>query len=82
MENMSDRDGRGGEIRLHDPSGASVVIGDGVDPYSDGYDFVDFPVAIVAVCLSAKTLVRSMEGDSPTSLHRFLRELADDWKGQ
>ena len=33
------RDGRGGVIRLHDPSGLSVMIGNGVDPSSDGYDF-------------------------------------------
>ena len=58
-----------------------MVIGDAVQPFRDGYDFVDFPVSIVAAGLSAKTLVRSAEGASPTSLHRFLRELADDWKG-
>ena len=58
-----------------------MTIGDGVAPFRDGYDFVDFPVSIVAESLSAKTVVRSAEGPNPTSLHRFLRELADDWKG-
>ena len=78
---MSDRGGHGDAIRLTGPSRATLVIGDGVQPFRDGYDFVDFPVSIVAAGLSAKTLVRSAEGASPTSLHRFLRELADDWKG-
>ncbi len=71
----------GGEIRLSGPSGATVIIGDPVRRLRDGYDFVDFPVSIIADGLVAKTLVRSVEGESPTSLHRFLREVADDWKG-
>jgi Family of unknown function (DUF6228) len=73
--------GAGDSIRLTGPSGATVIIGNGVDPYSDGYDFVDFSVSIAAEGLSATTQVRSIEGDSPLGLHRFLRELADDWKG-
>jgi len=74
--------GFGSEIRLSGPTGASVVIGDGVEPFHDGYDFVDIWMSIVADGLTARTLVRSVEGASPLSLHRFLRELADDWKGE
>ncbi len=78
---MSDRGGHGGAIRLTGPSGVTVIIGDGVAPFRDGYDFVDFRVSIVARGMRADALVRSAEGASPKSLHRFLRELAEDWKG-
>ncbi len=78
---MTSSGGSGGEIRLSGPFGATIIIGEGVDPYSDGYDFVDFPVSILADGLSATTHVRSVEGDTSNSLHRFLQEIADDWKG-
>lgn len=61
-------------------SGVTLIIGDGVRPFRDGYDFVDFRVSIVAAGLR-----RMPSFDQPrvqaTSLHRYLRELADDWKG-
>jgi hypothetical protein len=79
---VSREGGFGGEIRLTGSSGATVIIGDGVEPFRDGYDFVDFLVSIEADGLIAKAPVRSVEGSSPRSLHRFLRELADDWKGE
>ena len=74
--------GFGSEIRLSGPSGATVIIGDSVAPFRDGYDFVDFTVAIEADGLSARTSVRSLEDGGPTSLHGFVRELAEDWKGE
>ena len=68
------------EVRLTGEGGATVIIGGGVDPFCDGYNFVDFPVAIVADGLSASAHVRSME-DGDHGLGAFLKELADDWKG-
>lgn len=69
------------EIRLTGAGGATVVIGGGVDPFHDGYNFVDFPVAIEADALSASARVRSME-DGGQGLGTFLQKLADDWKGE
>ncbi len=68
-------------VRLTDPSGSAVSIGNGTDPFRDGYDFVDFPVTIAADGLNAISSVRSIEGESPLSLRLFLRALADDWNG-
>ncbi len=76
MFTMTSSGGLGAEIRLSGPFGATVVIGEGVDPYSD-FSIVDFPVSILADGLNATTYVRSIVGH----LDQFLQEIADDWKG-
>ncbi len=70
--------GLAGGIRLVAPSGGTVTIGDDVVPSVDGDGFFDLAVAIEAPGLSAEAFVRFVDG----SLARFLRRLADDWKGE
>jgi poly(3-hydroxybutyrate) depolymerase len=62
--------------------GVVVTLSDPSNPFSDGYDFVDVLVTVEATNLTAQGWVRSVEGDSSFALHRFLAELADDWKGE
>jgi hypothetical protein len=67
------------EVVLTSDDGGSLTLGSGVDPFSDGYAFVDFRVAISGAGLSAATQVRTIEGAG--GLGAFLAEIANDWKG-
>jgi hypothetical protein len=77
-----EEDTAGSWLQLAGSNGAVVTIGKRSDSFHDGYDFVDFPLTISADGLSAMSSVRSVEGSSPMSLRRFLRALADDWRGE
>jgi hypothetical protein len=70
-------------LRIGEPSGVTITIGGGNDPFNDGLDFVDFPVSIVGEGLEAKTWVRSAERSSQgRTLAEFFEGLAEDWKGE
>lgn len=67
-----------GGIRIGTPSDGTVTIGDDVVPFVDGDGFFDLAVMIEAPGLRAEAFIRFVDA----SLHRFLRRLADDWKGE
>ena len=70
-------------LRIGEPSGLTITIGAGRDPFNDGLGFVDFPVSIVGEGIEAKVGVRSAEGvGSGATLTEFFEELAKDWKGE
>ena len=79
----SPSDNEPASLSIGSPNGTVLRFGPTLPRVVDGYEYISLWISVEADGLRATSLVCTIEGGTgPYCLTQFVRELADDWRGE